>query len=42
MTCVSLQTPFPLTLRLWDVFLLEGDKILTAMAYNLMKIHKSK
>ncbi|XP_028409202.1 USP6 N-terminal-like protein isoform X2 [Dendronephthya gigantea] len=42
MQCFLDRTPFPLTLRLWDAFLLEGDKILTAMAYNLMKIHKKK
>ncbi|XP_046845669.1 USP6 N-terminal-like protein isoform X2 [Xenia sp. Carnegie-2017] len=42
MQCFLDRTPFPLTLRLWDVFLLEGDKILTAMSYNLMKIHKKK
>lgn len=42
MQCFLDRTPFPLTLRVWDVFLLEGDKTLTAMAYNLMKIHKKK
>ena len=37
-----LQTPFTLTLRLWDIFMLEGDRLLTAMAYNIMKMHRSE
>ena len=36
------QTPFTLTLRLWDIFMLEGDRLLTAMAYNIMKMHRSE
>jgi len=24
----------------WDIFLLEGDKILSAMAYCLLKLHR--
>ncbi|VDK46578.1 unnamed protein product [Gongylonema pulchrum] len=39
--CFLDRVPFPLALRLWDVFLLEGDVILTAMAYNIMKMHES-
>mgnify|MGYP003685643907 CR=1 FL=1 len=35
------QIPFTLTLRLWDIFILEGEKILTAMAYNIIKLHRS-
>ena len=31
-----------MTLRLWDIFMLEGDRLLTAMAYNIMKMHRSK
>lgn len=37
-----LQIPFTLTLRLWDIFILEGEKILTGMAYNIIKLHRSK
>lgn len=41
--CVPLlQTPFTLTLRLWDIFILEGERLLTAMSYTILKIHKSK
>lgn len=38
--CFLDRVPFPLTLRLWDIFILEGDKVLIAMSYNLMKMHK--
>jgi len=31
--------PFSLTLRVWDLFLLCGDSILLAMAYNILKLH---
>lgn len=36
------QTPFPLTLRLWDIFILEGERLLTAMSYTILKTHKRK
>uniref|UniRef100_A0A0R3RLX7 Rab-GAP TBC domain-containing protein n=1 Tax=Elaeophora elaphi TaxID=1147741 RepID=A0A0R3RLX7_9BILA len=38
--CFLDRVPFPLALRLWDVFLLEGDVILIAMAYNIMRMHE--
>lgn len=38
----SKQTPFTLTLRLWDIYILEGERVLTAMAYTILKLHKSK
>lgn len=34
-----LQVPFRLALRLWDIYLLDGERILTAMAYNILKLH---
>ncbi|XP_039652098.1 USP6 N-terminal-like protein [Perca fluviatilis] len=37
-----LQTPFTLTLRLWDIFILEGERLLTAMSYTILKIHKKR
>ncbi|KAI4878101.1 hypothetical protein NFI96_027898, partial [Prochilodus magdalenae] len=40
MQCFIDRTPFTLTLRLWDIFILEGEKILTAMAYTILKLHK--
>lgn len=36
------QIPFTLTLRFYDVFMLEGDKMLCAAAYTILKLHKSK
>lgn len=38
--CFLDRVPFPLTLRLWDIYMLEGDRILMAMAFNLMRMHK--
>lgn len=38
--CFIDRTPFTLTLRLWDIYILEGEKVLTAMAYTLLKLHK--
>ncbi|XP_073688070.1 USP6 N-terminal-like protein [Garra rufa] len=40
--CFIDRTPFTLTLRLWDIYILEGEKILTAMAYTLLKLHKKQ
>lgn len=34
------QTPVSLGLRIWDIFLLDGDRILPAVAYTIMKMHK--
>ncbi|XP_038048916.1 USP6 N-terminal-like protein [Patiria miniata] len=38
--CFLDRVPFTLTLRLWDIYMLEGDKILVAMSFNLMKMHR--
>uniref|UniRef100_A0A1I8AF71 Rab-GAP TBC domain-containing protein n=1 Tax=Steinernema glaseri TaxID=37863 RepID=A0A1I8AF71_9BILA len=38
--CFLDRVPFSLALRIWDVFLLEGDSILIAMAYTIMKMHR--
>ncbi|XP_063241024.1 USP6 N-terminal-like protein isoform X2 [Bacillus rossius redtenbacheri] len=38
--CFLDRIPFRLTLRVWDVYLLEGERILTGMAYNLLKMHR--
>lgn len=36
------QVPFQLTLRVWDIFVLEGEKVLTAMAFNILKLHRKR
>uniref|UniRef100_A0A8C6X542 USP6 N-terminal-like protein n=1 Tax=Naja naja TaxID=35670 RepID=A0A8C6X542_NAJNA len=40
--CFLDRTPFRLTLRIWDIYILEGERILTAMAYTILKLHRSK
>ncbi|XP_076027510.1 uncharacterized protein LOC143016858 [Genypterus blacodes] len=40
--CFVDRTPFTLTLRLWDIFILEGEKTLSAMAYTTLKLHKKR
>lgn len=39
---VCVQTPFTLTLRIWDIYILEGERLLPAMSYTILKLHKSK
>lgn len=40
--CFIDRTPFTLTLRLWDIYILEGEKLLNAMAYTTFKLHKKR
>uniref|UniRef100_UPI00358FD2CA USP6 N-terminal-like protein n=1 Tax=Myxine glutinosa TaxID=7769 RepID=UPI00358FD2CA len=39
--CFLDRTPFTLTLRLWDIYMLEGERALTSMSYTTLKLHKS-
>lgn len=34
--------PFPLTLRLWDLYVLEGEQVLLITAFCLLRIHRKK
>ena len=34
------QIPFSLTLRTWDLYLLEGERVMIGMAYNILKMHR--
>ncbi|XP_062554577.1 USP6 N-terminal-like protein isoform X2 [Armigeres subalbatus] len=36
------RIPFSLCLRVWDIYMLYGERVLTAMAYTILKIHKVK
>ncbi|XP_059622755.1 USP6 N-terminal-like protein [Phlebotomus argentipes] len=36
------RVPFSLALRVWDVYLLEGERVMTAMAYTILKMHKNR
>ncbi|XP_043944238.1 USP6 N-terminal-like protein isoform X2 [Protopterus annectens] len=38
--CFLDRTPFTLTLRIWDIYIYEGERILTAMSYTILKLHK--
>ena len=38
----SLQIPFSLTLRVWDLYLLKGERIMIAMGYTILWIHRRK
>nr|XP_046205804.1 USP6 N-terminal-like protein isoform X1 [Oncorhynchus gorbuscha] len=40
--CFIDRTPFTLTLRLWDIYILEGETILTAMSYTILRIFKKR
>lgn len=40
--CVRFKVPFPLALRLWDIYLYEGERVLVAMSYTLIKMHRSE
>ncbi len=34
--------PFPLTLRIWDIYVLEGEQVLLTVAFCLLRIHRKK
>lgn len=36
------RIPFSLCLRIWDIYFLEGERVLTATAYTIMKLHANK
>ncbi|XP_077196840.1 USP6 N-terminal-like protein [Paroedura picta] len=38
--CFLDRTPFRLTLRIWDIYILEGERVLTAMSYTILKMHR--
>ncbi|XP_026219222.1 USP6 N-terminal-like protein isoform X2 [Anabas testudineus] len=38
--CFLDRTPFTLTLRIWDIYILEGERVLSAMSYTILKMHK--
>jgi hypothetical protein len=40
--CFLDRAPFSLTLRLWDMYLLEGEVVINAMSYGTLKFHQSK
>ncbi|KAH8402340.1 hypothetical protein KR009_011433 [Drosophila setifemur] len=36
------RVPFSLSLRVWDVFLLDGDRVILAMAITILYLHKDE
>lgn len=36
------RIPFSLCLRVWDIYLLDGERVVTAMAYTILRLHKHK
>ncbi|XP_041583455.1 uncharacterized protein LOC121474594 [Vulpes lagopus] len=42
MQCFLGRTPFSLTLKLWDAYILDGERVLTAMAYTILKVHRKR
>ncbi|XP_058527864.1 USP6 N-terminal-like protein [Ochotona princeps] len=40
--CFLDVAPFPLALRMWDIFVLEGQHVLTTMAYTMLKVHRRR
>ncbi|XP_047736203.1 uncharacterized protein LOC108677625 [Hyalella azteca] len=38
--CFLDRVPFPLCLRLWDVYLVEGERLLLAAGYTILKLHR--
>lgn len=37
-----MQVPFSLSLRVWDIFLLDGDRVILAMAVTILYLHKDE
>ncbi|XP_034501515.1 USP6 N-terminal-like protein [Ailuropoda melanoleuca] len=40
--CFIDWTPFSLTLKLWDTYILDDKHVRTATAYTILKVHSSK
>jgi len=40
--CFLDRLPFSLTQRVWDIYLLEGEVIMFAMAYTILKMHRQR
>jgi len=38
--CFLDRIPFSLVIRVWDLYLLEGESIMITMAYNILKLHR--
>ncbi|XP_031616395.1 USP6 N-terminal-like protein isoform X2 [Contarinia nasturtii] len=36
------RIPFSLCLRIWDIYMIEGERVVTAMAYTILHLHRKK
>lgn len=36
------RIPFSLCLRIWDIYMIEGERVVTAMAFTILRIHRNK
>lgn len=36
------RLPFSLCLRIWDIYILDGDDVVAAMAFTILRIHRKK
>lgn len=42
MLCYLDCLPFPLTLRIWDIYVLEGEQVLLTTAFCILRLHRKK
>ncbi|CAF0990370.1 unnamed protein product [Adineta steineri] len=42
MLCYLDCLPYPLTLRIWDIFVLDGEQVLLTTAFCILRIHRKK
>jgi len=40
--CFLDRVPFDLALRLWDIYLLEGENVMVCAAYTILKVHRKE
>lgn len=36
------RVPFSLCLRIWDIYMIEGERVVTAMAFTILRMHASR
>lgn len=36
------RVPFSLCLRIWDIYMIEGERVVTAMAFTILRMHRNK
>lgn len=36
------RVPFSLCLRIWDIYMIEGERVVTAMAFTILRMHRNR